>query len=318
MYPSSSKIVETIHTLRGEHYRRMQNQKRLPLNLKTSKLTQLQGGSTLPADLLSDSVYSKERPPIPTLDTRQALFVPKRVDRPRHDLTSTSTGRAELLSFILPTVAEYPKVPPLTLLCLQIIRSSSDADFFETILPFIPPHLRNDLLRWTAIHSPLTAQQLRSLCGSEGHVAGELIIMGPNGSLRDDHFESPETSRSVEWESDERLATVPMQTCILVSVQLTLYSLRTLPPTLTRLALIDVLAPVSLQRLPTTCPLLEHLDLSYNTWLVTEKDSRERLDKVQWSRWHHLRELGARGCHIPADIVDDMNKNRWDDVKVVQ
>lgn len=143
--------------------------------------------------------------------------------------------------------------------------------------------------------------------------------MGPNASLREDQFQrpEPESVRSTEWELDDRLPT-PMHTFVLVSVQLSLHILRDLPPTLTRLALINVLVPVSLHRLPTTCPLLEQLDLSHNAWLVAEKEARERLGNVQWSRWHHLQKLGLRGCHIPEDILVEVNKGRWDDVEVVK
>jgi hypothetical protein len=92
----------------------------------------------------------------------------------------------------------------------------------------------------------------------------------------------------------------------------------TLPPTLTHLALINILNPVSLHRLPMTCPLLECLDLSHNMWLVAEKDAEERLGNVQWSRWHRLRTLGMRGCHVPAESMVEINKGRWDDVQVVR
>jgi len=108
-----------------------------------------------------------------------------------------------------------------------------------------------------------------------------------------------------------------MHTFILVSAHIS--SSARLPATLTRLGLINVSTPVSLHRLPTTCPLLELLDISYNDWLVAEKDVQEKLGKVQWSRWHHLRELGMRACHdIPGDIMAEVNKGRWDDVKVVK
>ncbi|KAJ7741518.1 hypothetical protein DFH07DRAFT_52812 [Mycena maculata] len=314
MYPSSSKIVDTIHTLRGEYFRHTQNQKRLPPNLRSRTVTH--NTSTLPADLLGNSAYSKDSQPIHPRDTRQALFVPKRVDRPQHDLTSTASWRADAVSVILPAVVEDSKVPLLTLFCLRILITFSDADFWENILPFIPPHLRHDLLRWTAIHRPLTNPQLAALCGSNGHISGELIIVGPTASVREDQFEPLEARHPVEWDSDDSLPP-PMHTFILVSAHLALSALRSLPATLTRLALVNVTA-VSLHRLPTTCPLLEHLDLSYNTWLVAEKETRERLGKVQWSRWRHLRELGVRECHIPEDIMAAVNKGRWDDIKVVK
>jgi hypothetical protein len=210
-------------------------------------------------------------------------------------------------------------VPSLALLCLQtLITSSSDADFSETVVPFIPLHLRHVLLRWAAVHRPLTNHQLRALCGSDGHVAGELIIIGPNTAVGEDQFRPPDAEgRLAEWESDDWVAP-PMHTFILVSAHLAPSIMFTLPATLTHLALINILNPVSLHRLPMTCPLLECLDLSHNMWLVAEKDAEERLGNVQWSRWHRLRTLGMRGCHVPAESMVEINKGRWDDVQVVR
>ncbi|KAJ6596998.1 hypothetical protein DFH09DRAFT_108492 [Mycena vulgaris] len=319
MYPSSSKITQAIHTLRGEYFRHTQNQQHLPPNLK-ARTSLTHNSPTLPADLLADSAYSKEKPR-PPRDTREALFVSRRADPPQHDFT-TSVQRAEVLSVVLPTVAEQhcPQVPPLTLLCLQIlITTLSDADFSDTVLPFIPSHLRHDLLRWTAIHRPLNNNgQIRALCGPEGHLAGELILIGPNANVREDQFRDPEHTRSAEWESDDWLPPPPMHTFVLVSAHLSFSTLCSLPATLTRLALVNLPTPVSLHRLPTTCPLVECLDLSYNTWLVAEKEAQERLGKVKWSRWHQLRTLGIRGCHVPADMIAEVNKGRWDDVRVVK
>ncbi|KAJ7709798.1 hypothetical protein B0H17DRAFT_1124311 [Mycena rosella] len=316
-----SRITETIHTLRGEYFRHTQNiaqkQKRVLPNLKTTSLTH--NSPTLPANLLADSAYSTDKPR-PARDTREALFVSRRPDPPQHDPTTTPTQRAEALSVVLPIVVECHQggVPPLTLMCLQIlITSSFEDDFFETILPFIPTHLRHDLLRWTAVHYPLTNHQLHALCGPEGHVGGELVVIGPNATVCEDQFKSAEQSRSAEWESDDWRPLPPMHTFILVSGHIGFSTLCSLPATLTHLALINLPAPVSLHRLPSTCPLVECLDLSYNTWLVAEKEARERLGTVKWSRWHQLHKLGFRGCQLPADIMVEVNKGRWDDVRVV-
>jgi hypothetical protein len=103
-----------------------------------------------------------------------------------------------------------------------------------------------------------------------------------------------------------------------MSAHLTLSIICTLPATLTHLALVNILNPVSLHRLPMICPLVECLDLSYNAWLVAEKEAQDRLGKLQWSRWHQLRTLGLRGCHVPADLTVEVNKGRWDDVQVVK
>ncbi|KAJ6547671.1 hypothetical protein B0H19DRAFT_1166806 [Mycena capillaripes] len=307
----TSHIQTKIHTLRGEYFRHTQNQKRLPPNFNLTT----HNSPTLPADLFSDAAYSKEKPR-PPRDTREALFIPKRVERPQHDLTATSTWRGDALSLTIPTIAERHQVPPLTLLCLQTL-VSFDPDF-SAIVPFMPPHLRRDLLHWAAVHRPLTNSQLRALCGSDGHVAGELIIIGPNAAVREDQFRDPDAeSRLAEWESDDSLPPPPMQTFILISARLAFSVMSTLPATLTHLALLNILNPLSLHRLPMICPLVECLDLSHNAWLVAEKEARETLGKVQWSRWHQLRILGLRGCHVPADMLVEVNKGRWEDVGII-
>ncbi|KAJ7125456.1 hypothetical protein C8R43DRAFT_1098832 [Mycena crocata] len=304
-----SKIVDTIHTLRGEYFRHSVNQKRVK-----PKPPVAHQSPTLPADLLTDAAYSREKPLRPR-NTREALFVARRDVKPsQHDLTTTAARRAEALSIVLPAVLAEQSVPPLTLLCLQVLVASFDTDF-ETILPFIPLHLRHDLLRWTAIHNPLTNRQLHALCGPDGHVAGELIIIPP-ASMREEQFKHSEVARSKEWESDDWLPP-PLHTFILVSERLSFSALSSLPATITHLALVNLSAAVSLHRITVTCPLVECLDLSYNAWLLAEHEARERLGKVQWSRWHHLRILGLRGCRAPADIVVEVNKGRWDDVKIV-
>ncbi|KAJ7774946.1 hypothetical protein B0H16DRAFT_1713391 [Mycena metata] len=320
---SASIINRKIHNLRGESFRHARNQKQhLPLADLTTQHTH--NSPTLPANLLADSAYTQEDASRRPRDTREALFVVKRVDRPQHGppatITSTSAWRAEALSLTIPAIGEHQNVPPLTSLCLQILRTAPfDADFSENILPFIPPHLRRTLLRWSAVQAPLTTHQLRALCGSDGDVAGELIVVGPDAGLREDHFKHADAnSRFAEWESEDWVAPPPMHTFVLVSSHLAVSLMCTLPATLTHLALVNVLNPVSLHRLPMICPLVESLDLSYNTWLVAEADARERLGKIQWSRWHQLRILGMRGCHVPTATVAEVNKGRWDDVHVVK
>ncbi|KAJ7046903.1 hypothetical protein C8F04DRAFT_213816 [Mycena alexandri] len=319
----SASIINTkIHNIRVESLRHARNQKHLPLADLTTRHTH--NSPTLPANLLADATYTQEVISRRPRDAREALFVIKRVDRPQHEptatITSTSTWRAEALSLTIPAIEEPQNVPPLTSLCLQILRMAPfDADFSENILPFIPPHLRRTLLRWSAVHAPLTTHQLRALCSSDGDVAGELIVVGPDAGLREDQFKHPDADSCLaEWESEDWVAPPPMHTFILVSSHLAVSVMCTLPATLTHLALVNVSNPVSLHRLPTICPLVESLDLSYNTWLVAEAEARERLGKVQWSRWHQLRILGIRGCHVPTAIVVEVNKGRWDDVQVVK
>jgi hypothetical protein len=210
-------------------------------------------------------------------------------------------------------------VPSLTLLCLRtLVTSSSDDDFSENIVPYIPSHLRKDLLRWTAVHSPLTNSKLHALSEPDGHVGGELILVGPHTRVLEDQFGDPERDgRLSEWESDESLP-APLHTFILVSAHLAFSTLCSLPATITHLALINLPTPVPIHRLPATCPLVERLDLSYNRWLVGEKEAQEKLGKMNWTRFHNLRVLGLRGCHMPDNLMTEVNKGRWDDVEVIR
>ncbi|KAK7020527.1 hypothetical protein R3P38DRAFT_2970004 [Favolaschia claudopus] len=316
----TSQIHGKIHNLRGEHFRHLQNQNNLPRTWHTVT----HNSPTLPADLLADSAYSN-KPRTSPRDTREALFVAKPIraaqPSPPIDLRNSPAWRAEALSLIIPAIAQCHAVPPLTLLCLEVMSSSWDVDLPE-IVQFIPSHLRLALLRWAAVHRPLTSQQLHVL-SSDGHVAGELIVVGPKAVVREDYFsgndaEAGRRPAAAEWESDDNWSSSqPMHTCVFLSTPLSLSILSTLPATLTTLALINIPNPVSLHRLPMTCPLVESLDLSYNGWLAAEKDAQERLGKLQWSRWHQLRTLGLRKCNVPKNVMIEVNKGRWDDVQVV-
>ena len=101
---------------------------------------------------------------------------------------------------------EFPSprgVPPLTLLCMRTLLSyyRGSTLFTEELVPYLMPHLRKMLLRWTAVHAPLSNAKLFALCttntGMEvadgdhtfpGHVDGELIVVGPQASLPVNYF----------------------------------------------------------------------------------------------------------------------------------
>jgi hypothetical protein len=204
-------------------------------------------------------------------------------------------------------------------------------DFTQDIIPYIPPHLRCDLIRHTAVYSPLPNSKLYALCEPDGHADTELVVVGPNATLRDDYFirTTPGSNSNSEdmledkedeiWDSERESGSDPLNTFILMSTRLATSSLLSLPPTITRMALINLPTPISLHRLPGTCPLLVTLDLSYNTWLSQGSDSAEKiLDRVDWSRWNYLRILGLRECHVSSGMLLKLNRGRWDDVEVVQ
>ncbi|KAK7693489.1 hypothetical protein QCA50_003057 [Cerrena zonata] len=201
-------------------------------------------------------------------------------------------------------------VPSLVELCLEVLLDYCRGRYFaEILVPCLPPHLRRVLLRWTAVHSPLPTTKLFALCEPEGHVNGELIVVGPQASLPSDFFSTdeqrddeqadgeienddndtliPETESDEEsWEStgsgDSELS---LHTLALVTTPLPANMLFSLPPTITHLALLALPAPVPIHRLPRICPLLEVLDLSYNLWLsyvqVVSSEESGRFVSVQ-------------------------------------
>lgn len=249
-----------------------------------------------------------------------------------------------------------PRVPSLTLLCLQIvIATCTTSEFRDEVLPYIPSHLKKDLIRFTAIHAPLTGPKLYSLWEPFGHADGEMIVVGPNAILKDDHFirlhsrlhpedadASAQGDGDRDWDAEEDVdANVSLTTLILLNTSLSSSTLFSLPPTITHLAFISLSSPVPLHRLPNVCPLLVMLDLSYNSWLGTNSNSGNEgqgligqlgepqqlrnpgiratvdLGRVDWHRWNHLKVLGFRGNYVPDGFMNKVNEGRWDDVEVV-
>ncbi|KAH9180648.1 hypothetical protein EDB89DRAFT_1900477 [Lactarius sanguifluus] len=135
---------------------------------------------------------------------------------------------------------------------------------------------------------------LRVLLGEEhNQVDGELIVVEPSSPLRPELFQSEQfgAQKNPEglWDAD-----------------------------VTRLALVNLSAPVPLHRLPDKCPLLEVLDISYNDWLGEPAWGGERaLEKVAWQRWAYLKILGCRECGIALEELRRVNEGRWDDVTIV-
>ncbi len=75
---------------------------------------------------------------------------------------------------------------------------------------------------------------------------------------------------NLDWETEESTEE-PLLSLILVSTHLPTTILFALPPSITRLALIDLPTPIPLHRLPKLCPMLILLDLSYNKWLQAQQ-----------------------------------------------
>ncbi|KAH9901392.1 hypothetical protein C8Q73DRAFT_742950 [Cubamyces lactineus] len=200
-------------------------------------------------------------------------------------------------------------VPPLAQICLRVLLAEfpDAAGFNEELLPAIPYYFRHDILRYSAVHDPLPNAKLYPLCEPEGHVDGELIVVGPQATLQRERLLSlsPNTApsrtndeetvdrgegsstggssnngciqntdggtdggeSSWEAESSSEEASPPLSTLIVVNTSIPATTLFAFPLILTRLALLALPSPTPVHRLPRICPLLEVLDLSYNPWL---------------------------------------------------
>ena len=245
-------------------------------------------------------------------------------DEPQQDGCETAAWRSQALSLAASHIDGFIdplQLPSLAIICLKtLLAKCTAAEFREDITPFIPVHLRRDFIRYSAIHFPISDWKLDALFYPDGHADGEILVVGPKISLPDDHFlrgshgldfNSRHPRPEEDWESDCP-SVKPLQCLLMLSTRLSASTLLTLPPTLTHIALINLQNPIPLRRIPKICPLLEFLDLSYNHWFAISM-----LDRVEWTRWTHLKVLGLRDCHVPEDILQKVNRWRWDDVAIV-
>jgi hypothetical protein len=192
----------------------------------------------------------------------------------------------------------------------------------EEVLPYIPSHLRRELIRYHAIRAPLSDEQLWALRDGENgwHVEGELVVVGPQSSLSEDFFipHSRTDSLDVSWDTESEDSSRVLQTLILLDTPLFTSALPSLPQSITHLALIHLPHSIPVHRIPTILPLIQFLDLSYNDWLAkSEESSALILGRVEWRRWRGLKLLGLRGCCIPEDLESKVNLGRWDDAVIV-
>lgn len=264
------------------------------------------------------------------------------------DDQDTPEWREEALSLIFSYIPDAPSnrfnrpeqqkqlsLPSLTLVCLRRLLSlTSPSEFIQHVVPYLPSHLRRYLVRDAAVHSPLPSSSLLSLFGKEGHISGELLIVGPAASLPEGYllrnspttgYDAAEMSSSNDTDEDQaddwEAEDTPefLTTFILLSTPLSSCALSCLPLTITDMALVHLPFSIPLHRLPGICPLLGVLDLSFNAWLAEgSPDGQKILNIVNWRRWNHLRILGLRGCYIPDGMIVKLNKGRWDDVRVIQ
>ncbi|KAE9409605.1 hypothetical protein BT96DRAFT_848244 [Gymnopus androsaceus JB14] len=240
----------------------------------------------------------------------------------------SAAWRAEALSLVFQSrpssqtfTLEPNIIPSLTQLCLGELLSECTTQEFYDLVPCLPVHLRLELVRYAAIHCPLSSSKLRALLGTDGHADGELLVIGPSASSV--HFRQTRATvsalqgESVDWDMEDSTPN-PLQSLIIVSNRLAMSTVLTFPPTITHLALINLENPIPLHQLPALCPLLLFLDLSYNLWLTNMSvDTLKSIERVDWSRWSQLKTLGWRECFIPDGMLDSLNKRRWDDVEVM-
>ncbi|KAG9226117.1 hypothetical protein CCMSSC00406_0005028 [Pleurotus cornucopiae] len=253
------------------------------------------------------------------------------------DEHDTPEWRSNALSLVMPSAgcALQDGVPPLTLICLRALRSLPTSGFVEEIIPYLPPHLRCQMIRDSAVYSPLSDAQLYPLLESNGCVNGELVVVGPQATMHETHFRDinkpsmdvDEPDEAPAWDSPSHDASQEtLQMLAIISARLSVSTMLTLPPTLSHLALVHLPSPIPVHRLPLLCPLIVVLDLSYNGWLGYRSSDEgefhnpegiQMLERVDWKKWQHLKVLGLRGCMRSESILAAVNKGRWDDVETV-
>lgn len=312
-------------TCRGEQFRHDQNVRRSKVRYRVHIPTK-----SLPPHLLPSSDSEDRSPrtsnsgapntagPVP----KSWRTVPKEVQD-----KATPEWRTDALSLVLDGLSvNQTLVPPLTKLCMRVLLDAFPAveDFELVLVPLLPLHLRCVLQRYAAVHTPLSNQKLHTLLGESGHLNGELLAVGPDASLRKDSAALRPPDRQIlvddsqDWESEDPfMDSFELKTLALVSVDLSFQTLLTFPRSLTRLALVDISTRPPIFRLPSLCPSIVVLDLSFNSWLKDPDQSRTVLGLVNWDKWDDLDVLGLRNCSVYQATLDQVNQNRWLDVQII-
>jgi len=141
---------------------------------------------------------------------------------------------------------------------------------------------------------------------------------GDSGSTEVDAMQRGEDLEDEDEGEGEDEEEQPLTAVAIVSATLSISVLLALPPSLTRLALVHLSAPIPVHRLPDKCPLLDFLDISYNPWLAEPAWGEERaLERVAWGKWVYLKVLGCRDCGVTSDELRRVNEGRWEDVMIV-
>ncbi|KAG6814489.1 hypothetical protein H0H92_000014 [Tricholoma furcatifolium] len=310
---SHDRVTERLHTLRGEHFRRTQNQRKSRTHLAANVQRSVH---TLPIIDLDDEHPPNTAPykntPGPEAPKSWTLTKPAEDD---------PAWRARALSLLLPAL---PSIPTLSNICLRILIALPAPEFIRDVVPWLDSHLRRDLIRQAAVQSPLPDAKLWPLCRPDGHADTELIVVGTHATLPENYFmrspsdiDKPDLDGTNDWDI-EKPDVEPLNTLVLMSMRLAASTFLSLPPTITHMALLNISSQIPIHRLPRTCPMLVILDLSYNSWLSTQEASGRIFERVEWGRWNDLRVLGLRECAVSSVVLEEINKRRWDDVQIVQ
>lgn len=352
---TSHQVNNILRNLRGEHFRHSRNAQHIPASLPTP--LHANNIPTLPISLIYPSEEGRRNVTAPSghRSTRPVRVAGPDPPRSWTTFSSPKIREADLADINSPAWREHAldiafspgnasvrspdtgaslrslrtgEFPTLALLSLHVIRMECSGYELAEIRPYIPPHLRRVLMRHSALNCPLSQIELNAICGEEGHADGELVVVGPHATLRSDHFRRIHSSRepvpkecTAEEYTWDSLATQGSEPSVLFSLTLlstpVTFALSNLPPTITCLALINIPNKlVSLQRLPSYCPLVSLLDLSYNSWLFPASGEK-LLQDYPWTKLRHLKVLGLRGCRVTSTLLSQVNRGRWDDVKVI-
>ncbi|KAL4077110.1 hypothetical protein V8B97DRAFT_2003997 [Scleroderma yunnanense] len=373
--PQDSEVNTILRNLRGEHFRRARNRQGAPATIPPSTT---HNQPTLPYDEIfrftsrarDDGDQSRRRRgtrvagPEPPRSWQKTSISPtvtnitqsrERLAPDRFAAGSMTSWRETALAPILCECPETklgciyhrvpaPAVPPLTQVCIRLILADCRGADLIDLAQYFPVHLRHALMRYAAVHAPLTKSELSALCNGQGSVDGELIVVGPHVSLHQGWFwnsiaredsglharpcESPgrpvisgdDDNNGDAWDDVQSLDSDSsvLTSLSLVSMSLSVPTFLAFPPTITRLALISLPSQIPLQRLTTVCPLLVFLDLSYNGWLeFTPGKGPQNLIDLAWQKLHHLQVLGLRGTTISSTLLAMINQGRWENVTVI-
>ncbi|KAL1687518.1 hypothetical protein GGG16DRAFT_127932 [Schizophyllum commune] len=227
-------VNEMLDALRGEHFRHTQNVSRvrrapppsinraaptLPFFLEYYAAAQPTAGpSTPPPGSGSGQPKRQSGPPPPRSWTRSST---------NPDAERAPSLRYKCLPHVfahLPGPSHAEGFPTLALVCLRaLLALYTPEEIVGDVAPLLPGHLRRLLVRDAAIHSPFSTAQLLELGGEEGHIEGELVVVGPSAGLREEHVtrlaDSARAQATTEdWDADDDTGTLPLQTLVHISL----------------------------------------------------------------------------------------------------